>query len=444
VTDRLSAVPRARLVIVTLGLLLIAVVAAVVVVALDNGGSAPAPSEPATGPTAPAAVARLHEIQHLLLQRSKAVLHHDKAAFLATVDPQSPAFRRRQSQMFGNLAAVHFASWSYVITADPRRDPPDAKRYADPVWAPSFFALRYRLARFDSRPTNLQQYPTFVKREGHWYLASLTDYAPRGLVSATDLWDYGKVTVLRRSDVLVLGFADERETMRSVAGDVHEAIPQVTKVWGTRWAQRAVVIVPRTMRQMALIDADRENLSEIAALTSAEVSTRPGHPTPVGDRITINPRNWPRLSPLGQSIVLRHELTHVATQSVTGAQTPSWLSEGFADYVGFKFSGISTSLAGHELQAEIEAGRVPSRLPRERGFRGSSTRLAATYEAAWFACRTIVERYGERKLVRFYRAVGTSSAPTAQAVRSALMSVLDLPLTRFVTLWRHAMVNELA
>jgi hypothetical protein len=311
------------------------------------------------------------------------------------------------------------------------------------VWAPSFFSLRYRLAHFDTRPTNLKQYPTFVERDGHWYLGSLTDYARRGLVSATDLWDYGKVTVVRRADVLVLGFAAQHATMLAVASDVRTSIPQVTKVWGRHWARRAVVLVPRTLHQMALIDSDHENLRRIAALTSAEVSTTAGHPSPVGDRITINPYAWPMLSELGRSIVLRHELTHVATQAATGTQTPTWLSEGFADYVGFKFAGISTSLAGHELQAEIEAGHVPSRLPSDHGFNGAVNQLAVHYEAAWFACRTIAERFGQAALVRFYRAVGTSSQSTSVALRDALSTVLHLKLARFVGLWRHQMRAEL-
>ena len=141
--------------------------------------------------------------------------------------------------------------------------------------------------------------------------------------------------------------------------------------------------------------------------------------------------------------MLRHELTHVATQSVTGAQTPTWLSEGFADYVGFKYAGISTSLAGHELRQVVEAGKVPSRLPRDRAFDGSAKRLAVTYEASWFFCRTIAERFGEHALVRFYRAVGTSAQPTQQALRSAAMSVLDTPLSRLVVLWRRSMVATL-
>ena len=57
----------------------------------------------------------------------------------------------------------------------------------------------------------------------------------------------------------------------------------------------------------------------------------PGQPKPVGDRIGINPANWPKLSPLGRRIVLTHELTHVATRVYTSESTPSWVVEGFAE-----------------------------------------------------------------------------------------------------------------
>jgi hypothetical protein len=197
------------------------------------------------------------------------------------------------------------------------------------------------------------------------------------------------------------------------------------------------------MHEMALIDDDHENLSRIAALTSAEVSTKAGQPSPVGDRITLNPATCPTLSALGEQVVLRHELTHVATESATGTQTPTWLSEGFADYVGFSVD-VSTSLAGAELESAIAAGHLPSRLPGDRGFRGSAKALAIHYEAAWFACRTIAQRFGQAALVRFYRAVGTSTESSSKALTDALSSVLHLKPKRFIAEWRHQMRVELA
>jgi hypothetical protein len=309
-------------------------------------------------------------------------------------------------------------------------------RYHAPTWVPSFFSLHYRLAGFDVHPTDRRQFPTFVKRHGRWYLGSLSDFAAAGRVSATDLWNFAPVHVIRRPDVLVLGPASELPTMSAVADVVTASIPKVTAVWGRHWARKAVVLVPSSQHEMALIASDRDDLSQIAALTSAEVRQTNGHPAPVGDRITINPANWPKLGPIGASVVLTHELTHVATRAATGSQTPKWLSEGFAEYVGFRTAPVSVGLAAAQLARRVAAGRVPSRLPSDHAFRGSATDLGVRYQAAWLACRYIAEHYGQSTLVRFYRAVGTSPQDTAMAIRSAMSSVLHTTPSQFDAAWR--------
>jgi hypothetical protein len=304
--------------------------------------------------------------------------------------------------------------------------------------------VHYRIAGFDTAATNLPQYPTFVQRGGRWYLASLTDFARRGDVSATDLWDYAPVAVVHRPDVLALGPSSELATMRTVAARLAVAVPRVTAVWGTGWAQRVVVQVPATQREMGLITADSDDLDQIAALTSAEISTTPGRPAPVGDRVTINPANWSKLGGAGAQIVLTHELTHVATRAETGNQTPKWLSEGFADYVGFGQSGLPVTVIASELAADVHAGRIPRRLPPNADFRGANAELSQAYEASWLACRYIAATFGQPTLVRFYRAVGTSHRGGAAAVAAALRRVLSLQTGQFVARWREYVREQLA
>jgi hypothetical protein len=434
---------RSRLLVIGASLILVAGGLGVATV-LTRPASHRTHVPPATGPASAAAVARLHAVQGLLHRRSVAVVHRDRAAFMATIDPKAKRFRSSEARMFAALAPVPIASWSYAMTATARRPPPDASRYHSAIWAPSYFALHYQLTGFDPKPTTLQQYPTFVERRGRWYLASLTDYARRGLVSATDIWNYGPVKVLRRHDLLVLGAPSQLGTMTQVAREAETAIGQVTAVWGRHWARRAVILVPATMHEMALIDDYKGDLSTLAALTSAEVSTAAGAPAPVGDRITINPANWPKLSAVGASIVVRHELTHVATRAVTGTRTPTWLAEGFADYVGFLDAPVSVDLAGAELKRLVDAGQSPKALPTNRDFRSSNAQLAAHYEAAWLACRYIAGRFGQPALVRFYRAVGTSPLQPPVALATALRDVLHLRVRQFTARWRHYVVTELA
>jgi hypothetical protein len=205
-----------------------------------------------------------------------------------------------------------------------------------------------------------------------------------------------------------------------------------------------VLLVPATQRELSGVVDDYGNLDHIAAVATAEVQTNPGRPDPVGDRVGINPDNWPKLSSLGRRIVLTHELTHVATRSVTGGAMPTWLAEGFADYVGYLDTGIPTSFAAQELAAKVRAGHVPRRLPTDDEFDGANKHLSEAYEGAWLACRLIAERYGQRALVRFYRAVGTSPSSTASALASASNKVLHVPIDQLTREWRAFVRAELA
>ena len=116
----------------------------------------------------------------------------------------------------------------------------------------------------------------------------------------------------------------------------------------------------------------------------------------MGDRVSVNPRVWPSLDALGRRVVLTHELTHIASRGDTGAQTPRWLQEGFADYVGFAGTGVAPTVIAAELAGDVRAGRLPRRLPGNRRFAGSSPRLAQAYQQGWLACLLIAARACER------------------------------------------------
>jgi hypothetical protein len=313
-----------------------------------------------------------------------------------------------------------------------------------PSWAPAEFALHYRLRGFDHRPTNLAQFPTFVHRSSGWYLASLSDFTDAGAKSSKDLWDFGPVTIVRTSSVLVLGHPGSESLMQGLAAEVAADIPRVTAVWGHGWARKAVVLAPSTQHELGQVAGDFGKLDNIAAVASAEVNVGSGKPDPVGDRIGINPDNWLKLSPLGQRIVLTHELTHVATRAVTSSSTPTWLAEGFADYVGYLDTGVPASFVAQELAADINAGNAPKQLPSDAQFDGASKKLSQAYEGAWLACRLIAQRSGQPMLVRFYSAVGRSERGPRLAVALALARLLHESRFEFTKQWREFVRSELS
>jgi hypothetical protein len=381
----------------------------------------------------------------MLQQRARAVIRHDLAAFMATIDPAQPSFVAQQRRWFENLARVAFATWSYDYDpTDPQLSDPRSVRYRAPIWAPQQFTLSYRLRGFDALPIQLQQYPTFVRRAGHWYLASLDDFDSIGETSAVDIWDFGPVLVRRTANVLVLAHPRNRSLMDELAADMTAAIPRVDAVWTMRWSHRVVVVVPDTQHELNRITGDPSDLSQIAAVASAEVRTTAGRPDPVGDRVGINPATWPQLSALARQIVLTHELTHVATRSVTGASEPVWLTEGFADFVAYRDAGVPVPFVAADLARQVRGGRVPAGLPGDAQFAATSRQLAVAYEGAWMACRLVAQRWGLRVLDRLYAQVGTSSLPASAALSAGLARLLHLTTAQFVTDWRQFLRAQLS
>ncbi|WP_052710668.1 hypothetical protein [Pseudofrankia sp. DC12] len=166
-------------------------------------------------------------------------------------------------------------------------------------------------------------------------------------------------------------------------------------------------------------------------------------------RLVVDLDVYRRLTGDGRRIVLRHELTHLATAAETPAGMPVWLVEGFAEEVGHEGAapGLTVDQAAAELAAEVRAGRVPTALPADAAFDGSDGRLAQTYQEAWLACRLLAERLGLAGLARFYRDVGArlaapSRSPVAAgaagdaAVADALRSEAALSWPAFVADWR--------
>jgi hypothetical protein len=366
-------------------------------------------------------VRRTAAVERLLAERAQAIRRRDRAAFVATLDPDPAAapFRRRQLQVFDALADVPLASWSYDLYAGQER-PPDARvdRLRGPGWWAPDVLLRYALKGYDPVPTLAEQYFTFVQRDGRWLLASDDDFKEVGHASTPGIWDGGDVVVVRGKSSLVLGHPRSRAVLRRVADEVDAAVPRVTKVFGTAWSQKVVVLVPDTSAELAELLDTRSDFSQIAAVATAELEGG-ADAKPVGDRVIVNPPNFAKLGDLGRRVVLTHEVTHVATRGISGPHVPTWLVEGYADYVGYAGLDVSLSVAARELKAAVRAGRVPSRLPTDADFDATSARLPEVYEQAWLAVSRLVEVHGLPKVHAFYRDIGASRGGDRDAALEA-------------------------
>ncbi|MDN3020791.1 hypothetical protein [Streptomyces sp. S.PB5] len=359
------------------------------------------------------------DVQRLLDRRSAAVLDRDAAAFRETGD----------LDWFENARGVPFADWAYRLT-DLRRDGATATAEAE---------LSYRILGYDNAPVTVGRTLTLgLDAGGQWYV----DTEKPADKSAEQLWDQGAVTVVRGRHSLVLGAGQPSEKLHAYADLADRAVPAVSAAWGGDWSGHVVVLVPTSLEGMAgLLASPASSYRGIAAVTTGETGAPASAPA---DRIIVNPDAYGVLGSVGKQVVLTHEATHVATRAHTTAATPLWLSEGYADFVGYLGSGRTPGQAAPELSAAVSEGRVPEGLPGDGdfGFSGSAAKLAQAYESGWMACRMVAERWGEEKLREFYKAVG-AHRQRAGAVEDALERVLGTDLDDFTAQWRDHLRDQL-
>lgn len=405
--------------------------------------AAPGPASTAAGRPAPSdrVDSRTAAVRALLDARAAAVRAKDPKAFLATVAPGATAFRKAQASLIAALKDVPLGSWAYELDpgSEQARDPALDRRYGTGWWAPDV-TLTYALKGYDRLPTFQAQYLTFVQRSGRWYVASDSDFDAIGLESGRGLWDGGPVVVVQGRSSLVLGHPKSRDLLRTLADATDAAVPRVSRVWGEDWSRKVVLLVPDSQAELAVLLDATGDLSQIAAVATAELRDEAGGFVPVGERMIVNPPNFSKLGPVGRRIVLTHEVTHVATRAATSPGAPTWLVEGIADYVGYLDVDVPIDVAARELRAALRAGKGPKGLPADEAFEGDNSKLAETYEQAWLAVRALVDRYGEQRMLDFYRAAGQQGAD----VDRAFQQVLKTDVRAFTAAWLASLQRRLA
>ncbi|MGW7258602.1 hypothetical protein [Streptomyces sp. NPDC054834] len=372
------------------------------------------------------------EVQRVLDRRAAALLHHDEAAYDKTGSPAQ----------YERLRAVPLASWTYRLTG--------LHRGGATVTADA--ELRYRVQGYDKAPVTADRTLTLGRTaDGHWYVAADRPAKKGG----QQLWDQGTVAAARGEHGLVLGVGQSGDELRGFARLADRAVPAVSQAWGTDWSRRVVVLVPDSLKGMAgLLGSPASSYRGIAAVTTGEVSeANGGSPRPEAgggserapaDRVIVNPEAYAVLGDVGKQVVLTHETTHVATRAHTDAATPLWLSEGYADWIGYLGTGRTAAEAAPELARAVQDGHVPAHLPADKdfGFSTDAVDLARAYEGGWLACRMIADRWGEVRLGEFYRAVG-AHGKRAGAVEDALKKVLGTTPQTFTAQWQDYLRAQL-
>ena len=292
------------------------------------------------------------------------------------------------------------------------------EHYGESAW-PGTVELGYRVAGWDARPTRLETRFVFVTTGSRALVAGVG-----GGDGRTPLWTTGPVTTFDDGRALVVTTGTEGRRYLDLA---KQALIDVAKVL-PGWHGKLVIEGASSEEQLDhALAAPQEQYANIAAVTTTvDGSLVPGSPV----HVFLNPRVFDDLGPRGAQVVVSHETTHVATDA-TFKELPTWLLEGFADYVALAHAGIPVETAAGQILARIRKQGLPDHLPTAAELAPTANGLGATYEEAWLATRFIAREYGEDKLVRLY-----TSVSDGEPVPDAFRKILGTTQADFVVKWR--------
>jgi hypothetical protein len=320
-----------------------------------------------------------------LRTRAHAVLDGNRSAFMSVVDGDRRGFEHAQRVAFDNTQRLPFASLSYAY--DGVVDPDT------PLHTASFLVqitTTYRLDGFDSSPIQVDDGYTFVKQDGAWKLAGVTD--ADGQFNAKTLpvpWDGGPIDVYGDSDYLAIVDRGRTALAHHIVALCHAANRTSADLLDSVNTHPTVVIATSHSPGFKKLTGP-----DAAAVTYA-LHTADGRPS--GWRLVLNPGYVDQV--VDDPVVLTHELTHLATQTYL-PYLPAWLAEGAAEYVGWHSSGgLRTALPYRGFHA---ATALPARLPISSNYYLQDVQL--NYAEGMALVTWIDEHRGRAAVLRLFRA----------------------------------------
>lgn len=396
-------------------------------VALLSQLAAPAQGKKSTTP--------LTEIKALLGQRATAMLDGDRKAFLATVDPSSSAFVRRQGLLFDGFQRLGLSEYRLDLGSRPWPElttDREIVRYGAGA-EPTVLHIEetYALTRFDEQPALEDLFLTFVRRPDGWRVASDSDLDDLTMYSGRKLWEFGPLATRTSEHFLYVSHPDLLGPAQSVLNAAEEALEAVSAQWPLDWNERVVIVAPSTTEELGRLIQATFDLDVFVAFAASGVD-RARDWDLVGHRILLNWPNFSRFDESTQLSVLTHELLHVATREYSGPLVPIFVEEGVAEWV-----------TGHDsaslLAGQVQNGLFDRELPLDHEFiSGSDAVILSAYQESSAAIRYAAERFGDDAVAEFYRELGTvrrSSGTWRYHVGRAMRKAFGIGFDEFQGRW---------
>lgn len=382
---------------------------------------------------------RTDAVEELLQRWSDAVRTGNQEELAEVIDPSAaPEFFQSELRRSQSLAAVPLDDWGYELVYEPETPVPPALANsldAADSWAPSI-VLRYAVSGPDSEPTRRPVSLLLAKRDDRWRIVSDAEIPGIDRRTWKGPWDFGSVTATSvptsGGTSVIVGHQDQAALIDRITAELPAAVDAVTDFYGTDWPRTALIFTSGSAEEFAASAGDASAGSGVAAVTVSDVVTAD---RPVsGQRVVFGPQAPDRLTEFTTRSVLRHELTHVAARAGTVDGSPTWLLEGFADYVGYRGSGVDFERLAPTLSAVVSSGGPPTVLPEDSDFAAGGIRSTLAYESAWSVCAYVADRYGEQALRSLYGVLATGPK-TASDLDGALSTVLGTTAAEFLQAW---------
>ena len=387
----------------------------------DSEDAALAPAQPPSAqPPTVAAVDRDVSTDALLVDLVAALTTGSKSDARALGARGDQAAARELVEMRANVRRLGITDLSLASVDEPAgRHPSIGPRRPARSWE-AHVQTRWRIDGYDDAASQMEVTMTFREtRVGAAFVSAREDFG-----STVPLWILDELAVERSRDSLTMVAGD---TVGAYGELAEQAVVDVRKVLPA-WREGLVVEVPGSERDLdRVLASDDGSYGAIAAVTTpVDGSLEDGAPV----HIFVNPPVFGSLGEQGAQIVMTHEAAHVATAAAT-ATLPTWLVEGFADYVALAHVDLPVEVTASQIIEQVSTDGVPDQLPRPADFESQNPGLGASYEAAWLACKLIGDRYGEARLIRFYERADRDSSTTA-----AFRQVLGTTHAEFTAQWR--------
>ncbi len=369
-------------------------------------------------------------MQQLLAGRARAILRHDRAGFLATVDSRRRAFYHAQAVLFDRMATAPFSGFSYQLDGVSNLATTRIRqRYAPaPVYLPEVEAS-YRFRGQDHSPVLARFYYSFVWTGTAWRIAAQDELRPLAHSDA-EIWDTGPLQTAATSRTLVVFHPGDSVLANRLLGAAERGYAQVGASWSGAWEHKVVILVPRDQAEAERLVGARD-LGQVAAVAASSIESGPFQRV-LGNRIVVNSTNVRRYDQLNLQVVMTHEMTHVATRTI-GQGVPLFIVEGFADFTALRPIQQPLAFTRPALAATVRAGRFSATLPSDADLRGADASVA--YDASSSFCLWVANTFGESKLQALYRAFRGTTEPSTAGQDIVFRHVLGISRATAQTRW---------